>query len=163
MENVSLSKNVMRDFGSGKALLLAVAGLLLFLASLLLPAVRVVVLSGPVEFNGLQASAWAVGLGIGSLAHSENMHTPTNPKHLLLGAVGLLNFLFLIAPFALRTPVLNKLVSRLLAAGSMLGIALGILAPVALVDFPVTPMIGYFSWLLGYILLMVAIFIAPRE
>jgi hypothetical protein len=153
----------MKKFRSRAPAWLAASGLLLFAASLFLPALRVFVLGGPAEFTGWQANAWAIGFGYTVIAPSGNVGIEDNRNFMLLGVVGLLNLVLVLGPFIILKNIPNKSLLRILASISILGLVLGSVAPLTLTKIHVSPLIGYFSWLFSYILLISAIRSAMRK
>lgn len=163
MENVSFNRVVRKGFGLKLQSLFALSGLLFFMSSLFMPALRIFVLGGPAEFTGLQANAWAIVIGFDLFSEPGNVGALTPLKNLLVVAAGWLNIFFVVGSFILILDMRNKSLLCLLVCILILGLGLGVAAPFVLIDFRVSPLVGYFSWLLGYLLLIAAAFMAMRK
>jgi hypothetical protein len=125
--------------------LLLVLAELLFLCSLLLPALENIVLSRAVIWQGWRAIAAAVCM----LSDAAR-----DPSLLLLGAAGLGNAVFLIAPWLLLFGKPSGASLRVLVGAIIAALFLALWAPHSSMAGSPKLLMGYFSWLLAYAVLL---------
>ena len=142
---------------------IALSGLLCFVISLPLPAVRVIIFSSPADVAGWQAMASAVGLGAAACFHIFESHTWNDVRLALLGIAGSSNLAFIALPVALHRRFYGIAVLRWFGAVSAIGVMLAAVAPFAFEKTLPKLLIGYYIWLLGYGLLLVAVILAWIE
>ena len=145
------------------SLWLAISGLLCFIAALMLPSVSLIVLGNSIILSGLQANAWAVGLGIEFVTRAFATHTLIDAKLIILGIAGVLNIVFVITPATLMLSAPRRPMLRWLGGASLVGLMLGVLVPFMLENMHSFVLIGYFVWLLGYGLIFGAVIVALRQ
>jgi hypothetical protein len=127
---------------------LAIGGCCLFALSLALPAVEVTVLQEPEAVPGWQAVATLVGLSLyGGAIRDPWLLIPT------LAAVG--NIVFLLAPWMVSQTRERKTV-RVYAVCVVIVFALAVASPFAFEHIQ-TLLVGYFLWLMSYLLLLGAL------
>jgi len=132
----------------------AMAGFGCFAISLFLPSMELNVLGAPTTFSGLQAMAWAIGLGLDWATYSQSTTPLAKVGLVALGLAGILNIIFLAAPVVLIYFSAARRLVKWLTRGAIVGLLLGIVAPFALVASQLHPLTGYFVWLVGYGLLL---------
>jgi len=135
----------------------ALCGFLCFIASLALPSIRLIALGSPAIFSGLQATAWAIGLGFESIAHVAAAHSLGK---IVLGAASILNITFFITPAIQVWCRPQPRVVWGLGIVSVLGLLFGLIAPTVLEDMHPVALIGYFVWLAGYCFIIASLILA---
>jgi hypothetical protein len=136
---------------------IASLGLFCFLLTLGLPSVAVKVFGSPSDFSGVQAIAWAIGIGNESVVNLCLTHT-LNVKPLILGVAAYLNVVFLVVPIALKCRISRAIALSWLIVVSLLGLILGLIAPFSLDNTHIR--LGYIIWIIGYGLILLSLLAA---
>lgn len=140
---------------------IASLGLFCFLLTLALPSVAVKVFGSPADFSGIQAIAWAIGIGNEAVADLCLTHT-LNVKYIILGFSAYLNVIFLVVPIVLKFRTSRMITLNWLIVVSLLGLMAGLVVPFAFDDANIR--LGYFLWMIGYGLILISLLAAkmPR-
>jgi uncharacterized membrane protein YuzA (DUF378 family) len=132
---------------SGVPIKLATLGLICLLISLAIPSIKLLVFQKPIDFYGFNATASAIGLMCSS---------PVKIKYVVLGVAGISNIIFLLTPLVLLKSA-NRKSLLLLNVFALIGFAFAVAAPSMVADLRPTLLAGYYVWLAGYILQILAI------
>jgi|GEM_PF-2577718 len=136
---------------------LAQAGLGCFLLSLMLPAFQMTMFGQEVTFAGWRA--W--GSSLAFALDGDNL-SRDGVKYIFLGVSGLLNLVFVMMPVALMRTVRRKQLFQLSLATAS-GLILAVLSPWVLFDLITHLSVGFWLWILGYVLVMAAVIMAYRR
>ena len=118
---------------------------LLFVCALLLPAFENVVLGKVVSWEGWRASALAIW-ALNDLTK--------DPAFGLLGVAGLGNIVFIVTPWLLLFRAPSNITLRILSSAIVGAFLMGILVPQAEIAGSPKLLVGYFVWLLAYVVLL---------
>jgi hypothetical protein len=129
-----------------KAQKLAIGSCCLFLFSLALPSVEVTVFQKPRILMGWEAALFSVGLFNGVL---------NDPRILVPSLAAVSNIVFLFAPWMVSRSRRRKIAGAY-AFGVVVAFTLAVASPFALGQFP-TLLVGYFLWIMAYVLLLGAL------
>lgn len=134
-----------------KPIRLAVLALGCLLISLIIPSIQIQIMGHPATFLGWQATASAMGLFLESAAKATNV---------VIGSAALGNMLFVAVPLVMAGRA-NISALRALFIFAAFAFAAALAAPFTL-DIKLRLLIGYYVWLLGHTLQLIAIILHMR-
>ncbi len=132
---------------------LMASSLVCFALSLLLPGIQLKILGGASVFSGWQANALAI-LQMMEWVQGGFESTPGTPTQILLpGLAAIFNLVFLVGPLALVCRPANPFVRTGLLGAALIGLGLAVACVAAVPTMQPEIRVGYYFWLLAYVLL----------